>query len=69
MSVATQTSSDTATEQAVMRALDELAGEGRTILIIAHRQSTLADCDLVIRLEDGRIAEVSGSPEALLNAG
>jgi ABC-type multidrug transport system fused ATPase/permease subunit len=49
------------TEQAVMAALDELGGEGRTIVIIAHRQSTVEHCDLVARLENGRIAEV-GTP-------
>ncbi|MDQ3144721.1 MAG: ABC transporter ATP-binding protein/permease [Pseudomonadota bacterium] len=48
---------DDVTEAAVMGALDELAAEGRTIVIVAHRRSTIARCDLVIRLEEGRIVE------------
>ncbi len=48
---------DDTTETAVMAAIEELAAEGRTIVIIAHRQSTIARCDLVIRLEEGRIVE------------
>jgi len=50
---------DSETEAAVLRSLDELVAQGRTILIIAHRQSTIANCDLVIRLENGRV--VSGA--------
>ena len=46
------------TEVAVMAALDRLGGEGRTIVIIAHRMSTVAGCDLVARLDHGRIVEV-----------
>ncbi|MEO5613201.1 MAG: ABC transporter ATP-binding protein, partial [Sphingomicrobium sp.] len=46
------------TEVAVMAALDRLGGEGRTIVIIAHRMSTVAGCDLVARLDNGRIVEV-----------
>ena len=48
---------DDATEAAVMQALDRLGAEGETILIVAHRLSTLATCQMVIRLEDGRIVE------------
>ena len=49
---------DDETEAAVMRALDRLGAEGETILIIAHRLSTLASCQMIIRLEEGRIEEV-----------
>jgi ABC-type multidrug transport system fused ATPase/permease subunit len=49
---------DHETEQAVMRALDELGREGQTIVIIAHRRSTLVGCDLIVRVEDGRVAEI-----------
>jgi len=47
---------DEATEAAVIDALDELKREGRTIVIVAHRRSTIARCDIVVRLEDGRVA-------------
>ena len=49
---------DDATEAAVMQALDRLGAKGETILIVAHRLSTLATCQMVIRLEEGRIVEV-----------
>jgi ABC-type multidrug transport system fused ATPase/permease subunit len=46
------------TEAAVLGALDQLSGEGRTIIIIAHRTSSLTGCDLVARLDNGRVVEV-----------
>ena len=55
---------DSGTEAEVMGAVTRLQG-AKTILIVAHRQSTLADCDLVIRLENGRIVG-SGSPSEML---
>lgn len=45
---------DDATEAAVMRAIMAL-GEGITIVLIAHRQSTLSGCDRLIRLKDGEV--------------
>jgi ATP-binding cassette subfamily C protein len=47
---------DTTTETAVMDAILSLAGQ-RTILIIAHRLSTLDVCDVVYRVEEGCVAE------------
>ncbi|WP_421699514.1 ABC transporter ATP-binding protein [Ancylobacter sp.] len=44
---------DNETEAAVMRAIERLDRE-LTILIIAHRLSTLEGCDMVVRLEGGR---------------
>jgi ATP-binding cassette, subfamily B, bacterial PglK len=49
---------DTATETAVMDAIQTLAGK-RTILIIAHRLSTLEVCDVVYRVADGSVALAS----------
>uniref|UniRef100_UPI003340DD39 ABC transporter ATP-binding protein n=1 Tax=Castellaniella defragrans TaxID=75697 RepID=UPI003340DD39 len=46
---------DTETEQAVMDAIDGLGAE-LTVLIIAHRLSTLQRCDRVVQLLAGRIA-------------
>lgn len=45
---------DNDTEAAVMSAIENLSKE-LTIFIIAHRISTLANCDRIIQLKDGRI--------------
>jgi ATP-binding cassette, subfamily B, bacterial len=49
---------DVATEAEIMRATEELM-RGRTTFMIAHRLSTLRLCDIVIRLEQGRVVEVT----------
>ncbi|MEV4798532.1 ABC transporter ATP-binding protein [Nonomuraea sp. NPDC049421] len=58
---------DPQTEQAVRRALAGLGGD-RTILVIAHRQETVAGADTVVLLEDGVITE-RGAPAELLERG
>lgn len=45
---------DTATEDAVMEAVEGLSRE-LTVVMIAHRVSTLARCDRVIELSAGRV--------------
>jgi ABC-type multidrug transport system fused ATPase/permease subunit len=46
---------DNVTEAEVMRAVRDL-GSTKTIILIAHRLSTVRNCDQVIMLEDGRVA-------------
>lgn len=46
---------DPASEAHVLRALEVLQRRGTTILIIAHRETMLAGCDRVLRLESGRL--------------
>jgi ABC-type multidrug transport system fused ATPase/permease subunit len=53
---------DTATESGVMQAVTALHGT-KTILIVAHRLSTVAHCDRLYRLEQGRIAAESKPPQ------
>jgi ATP-binding cassette subfamily B protein len=45
---------DKATENAVMTAIENLNRE-LTILIVAHRLSTLQNCDMIVQLESGKI--------------
>jgi ATP-binding cassette subfamily B protein len=45
---------DTKTEAAIMEAMERLM-HGRTTLMIAHRLSTLANCDVRLEIEDGRV--------------
>ncbi len=47
---------DTETEGRIKQALDTLR-QGRTTFIIAHRLSTVADADLILVLDQGRIIE------------
>lgn len=56
---------DGATEAAVLAALDALRQNGRTIIIVAHRQSTIENCELVARLENGRLVDFGASDQVL----
>ncbi|RBI85168.1 metal ABC transporter permease [Rhodosalinus halophilus] len=55
---------DTETEAEIQGALRR-AGQGRTVLTIAHRLSTVADADRIVVLEAGRVVE-EGTHAALL---
>ncbi len=57
---------DTATEDSVIEALEGLSRQ-LTVVMIAHRLSTVARCDLVIRLEQGCIA-AEGPPGLVLTS-
>jgi len=59
---------DTETEREIQGALKR-AAEGRTVLMIAHRLSTVADADQIIVLEDGRIAEKGKHSKLLAKKG
>jgi ABC-type multidrug transport system fused ATPase/permease subunit len=50
---------DNETEAAVMQAVETL-GRRITILIIAHRLTTLKNCDQIVELDNGRIKTVGG---------
>ena len=45
---------DVTTEHAITRSIEQL-NEGLTILIIAHRQETLKNCDVIYELKNGQI--------------
>ncbi|EQA69449.1 ABC transporter ATP-binding protein [Leptospira noguchii] len=48
---------DSETENAVMEAIDNL-GKDLTILLIAHRLTTVRNCDWIIELKSGKIARI-----------
>lgn len=58
---------DNETEAAIHRSIRR-AAEGRTVLAIAHRLSTVRDADLIVVMKDGRIVE-RGTHEALASQG
>ncbi|MDP2378649.1 ABC transporter ATP-binding protein [Reyranella sp.] len=58
---------DAVNEQAVRRALDLLQAD-RTTVVIAHRLSTVRDADLIVVLDEGRVAE-TGTHASLLARG
>jgi len=45
---------DDATEKAVMQAIDSI-GKGITVLIVAHRLTTLRSCDRIFELKNGGV--------------
>lgn len=49
---------DAKSEAIVQRALDN-AVQNRTTLVIAHRLSTIQNADVIVVLDQGKIAEVS----------
>lgn len=58
---------DTYSESLVQEALNRVM-HGRTVLVVAHRLSTIKDADEVLVMDQGRIVE-RGTHEALLEAG
>ena len=48
---------DNETEKAVMDAIDRLAGS-KTLIIIAHRLTTITNCDVIYEVKDKKIKEV-----------
>jgi ABC-type multidrug transport system fused ATPase/permease subunit len=58
---------DTETENLISEAISSLAGD-KTLVVIAHRYSTIKDCDTVYRLEAGQIIQ-SGTYEEVVLAG
>jgi ABC-type multidrug transport system fused ATPase/permease subunit len=58
---------DIATERAVMKAVLAMQGD-KTIIVVAHRLSTLEHCDKIYRIEQGVIVESGEAAIVLGNA-
>jgi ATP-binding cassette subfamily B protein len=58
---------DTATEERILNALRTIR-QGRTVLIVSHRVSSVKDADSIVVLDDGRIVE-RGTHDTLLAHG
>ena len=51
---------DVRTEMLILDAMERLA-QGRTTLVITHRPSALKQCDVIVRIEEGRLAAIEPS--------
>ena len=58
---------DNDTERAVMEAIENL-GEELTTIIVAHRLTTLKNCDQIIELSDGQVSRVGSYKEIVSNS-
>ena len=59
---------DSLTENSIMKALDS-ATKDRTSILIAHRLSTVVNCDIIFVLDKGRVCESGTHNELLTNTG
>ena len=53
---------DNDTEKSVMDAINNL-GNNITIIMIAHRLNTVKNCDIIFKLENGRLVKKGGFKE------
>ncbi len=60
---------DTHAEKYVKQVTKQLASEGKTIVIIAHRLSTVKDADSIVTIDHGKVVEIGTHAELLANGG
>lgn len=49
---------DTDTETAIMEAIDSFHGR-KTLIIIAHRLRTIENCDIILKVDEGKVSETT----------
>ncbi len=59
---------DSISEKHVKQTLDALAKRGKTVIVIAHRLSTVKNADMIVVLDKGQVAE-TGTHKELFNSG
>jgi ATP-binding cassette, subfamily B, bacterial PglK len=59
-----QANFDVTTQKEIIDAVSVFHGN-KTVVIVAHRMSTIADCDCVFRLEEGQLLEAADVPSNL----
>ena len=59
---------DTESENIIMNNLDKIK-RGRTMFIIAHRLSTVKNCDIIAAMDRGRIIEIGTHDELIKRKG
>src|SRR6058998_524849 len=57
---------DVHTESAILDTIQELM-KGRTTMMIAHRPTTLRDCNMILVLEDGRVSRMTSEVESVIS--
>ena len=58
---------DDQTEQEIVKEIDQLKGK-KTMIVIAHRLTTLKHCDRIYKLENGRVVAVGSYKELIKDA-
>ncbi len=57
---------DVRTESAILDTIQELM-KGRTTMMIAHRPTTLRDCNMILVLEDGRVSRMTSEVDSVIS--
>ena len=60
---------DSISERFVKETLHALAAQGKTIIVIAHRQSTIKDADRIVVIDKGEVAECGTHSELIAQNG
>ena len=58
---------DVHTEAAILETIQELM-EGKTTLMIAHRASTLRNCNMILVLEEGRVTRMTTEVDSIISS-